>query len=297
MGGLWVGDFDKLIYFDTRGGVAEYGIRDGYPKNAMARQFWKDADGSLWFATGRFQISGVGLVRFKDGKFEVFGAAEGLSDNHIFNIFKDREGTIWLATDRGLNRLRRQIITSLSKADGLADNEVYPILKARDGSVYIGTARGLSRYKNGELSRINLSFADSLKFEPSIQSLWEDADGRLWVGGLGALFIIENGKARRLDGLFDGIRTVSAILSERRFLKRKMENYGSEHTEEFRWRNAEGRIRVAGLKAIRPKTVWRAIPCVRSMKIRRAYFGSEHTTAVYRVFRKKKICLNRKSQF
>ena len=86
-GGFWVGDFDKLVYFRPDGSVNEYGIRDGYPKNGMARRFWKDADGGLWFATGRFQIPGVGLVRFKDGKFEVFGAAEGLSDNHIFNIF------------------------------------------------------------------------------------------------------------------------------------------------------------------------------------------------------------------
>lgn len=214
-GGFWVGDFDKLVHFRTDGGVTEYGIEDGYPKNGMARRFWKDADGGLWFATGRFQIPGVGLTRFKDGKFKVFGLAEGLSDNHIFEIFKDREGTIWLATDGGLNRLRRQIISSLSSADGLADNEVYPILRARDGSVYIGTTRGLSRYKDGEFSRISLSFANFLRAEPSVQSLWEDADGRLWVGVIGGLFVVENGKARRMNELFDGDRTVSAIYSDR----------------------------------------------------------------------------------
>ncbi len=214
-GDFWVGDFDKLVHFGNDGGMTEYGIEDGYPKNGMAHRFWKDADGGLWFATGRFQIPGVGLVRFMDEKFKVFGAAEGLSDRHIFSVFKDREGTIWLATDKGLNRLRRQIITPLSKADGLAANEVYPILRARDESIYIGTTRGLSRYKDGEFSQIDLSFADPLRSAPSIQSLWEDADGRLWVGVLGGLFVIENGTARRLDGLFDGVRTVSAIRSDR----------------------------------------------------------------------------------
>lgn len=82
-------------------------------------------------------------------------------------------------TDDGLNRLRRQIISSLSKADGLADNEVYPILRARDSSIYIGTTRGLSRYKDGEFSQIELSFANPLRAEPSVQSLWEDSEGRL----------------------------------------------------------------------------------------------------------------------
>lgn len=214
-GGFWVGDFDKLINFTNDGGVTEYGIEDGYPKNGMARRFWKDEDGGLWFATGRFQIPGVGLVRFKDGKFEIFGAAEGLSDNHIFNIFKDREGNIWLATDKGLNRLRQQIISPLSKADGLADNEVYPILRARDGSVYIGTAHGLSRYKDGKFSQIDLNFTNYLRVQPSVQSLWEDADGRLWVGILGSVLVIENGKARRVNGLFEGEKTVSAIFSDR----------------------------------------------------------------------------------
>lgn len=214
-GDFWVGDFDKLIRFSVDGGVNEYGIDDGYPKDGMAHRFWRDADGSLWFATGRFQIPGVGLVRFKDGKFKIFGAAEGLSDNHIFSVFKDREGTTWLATDGGLNRLQRQIISSLSKANGMAENEVYPILRALDGTIYIGTTRGLSRYKDDKFSQIDLSFADRYNATPSIQSLWEDASGRLWVGCLGALFIVENGKVRRLEGLFDGTRTVSAIRSDR----------------------------------------------------------------------------------
>ena len=213
-GGFWVGDFDKLIYFSPDGNLVEYGIEDGYPNEGMAHRFWKDDDGSLWFATGRFQIPGVGLVRFKDGKFRVFGKSEGLSDEHIFSIFKDRENTRWLATDGGLNRLRRQIITSLSKTDGLSDNEVYPILRARDGSIYIGTSHGLSRYDKGKFSSISLSFTSHFNFEPST-SLWEDSDGRLWVGVLGSLFVIENGKIKQLDKLFDGVRTVSAIFSDR----------------------------------------------------------------------------------
>lgn len=214
-GGLWIGDFAKLSYLSVDGKVTEYGVEDGYPKGGYAHRIWKDEDGSLWFATGRFQFPGVGLVRFKDGEFKIFGAESGLSDNHIFDIFKDREGTVWLATDKGLNRLRRQIITQLSKNDGLVKNEVYPILRARDGSIYVGMTNGLFRYRDGQFSEIELSFDNIVKVAPSVQSLGEDSEGRLWVGVLDGLFVVENGKARRLDRTLDYGGTVSVIHTDR----------------------------------------------------------------------------------
>ena len=214
-GNLWYGDKDKLVHLQVDGTFVEYTTKDGYPNNGFAHDFWEDDDGSLWFATGQFQIAGVGLVRFNDGKFTAFGKEAGLSDNHIFSVFKDRENTIWLATDRGLNRLRRQIITPLSTTDGLFKNEVYPILKSHDGSLYTGTTKGLFRFKDGKSSEIDLGTTNSLKIAPGIQSLWEDAENRLWVGTLDGLLVVENGKAPRVNGEFNFGSVVSAITSDR----------------------------------------------------------------------------------
>lgn len=214
-GGLWIGDFDKLSYLSVDGKMTQYGAKDGYPKGGYAHRLWKEEDGSLWFATGRFQYPGVGLGRLTDGEFMIFGAESGLSDNHIFDVFKDREGTIWLATDKGLNRLRRQLITPLVKNDGLVKNEVYPILKARDGSIYIGTTNGLFNYRDSKFSEIDLRFDDPLKIAPSIQALWEDSENRLWIGVLDGLYVVENGKARRLDRKLNYGGTVSVIYSDR----------------------------------------------------------------------------------
>lgn len=213
-GNLWYGDKDKLVHLSAGGNIVEYGTKDGYPKNGFAHNFWEDDDGGLWFASGQFQIAGVGLVRFKDGKFTAYGKDAGLSDNHIFNVFRDREATVWLATDKGLNRLRRQIITPLSTTDGLLKHEVYPMLRANDGGVYIGTTKGLSRYKEGKISEVDLGPTNSLKFAPSIQSLWEDPENRLWVGTLDGLIMVENGKSRPVDGEFDFGTVVSAIRSD-----------------------------------------------------------------------------------
>jgi signal transduction histidine kinase/ligand-binding sensor domain-containing protein len=214
-GDLWYGDKDKLVHLRVDGSITEYGVQNGYPKNGFAHNFWHEDDGSLWFATGHFQMPGIGLVRFKDGKFTAFGAESGLSDDHIFSVFRDREKTTWLATGRGLNRLRRQIITPLSETDGFFKNEVYPIFKTRDGSVYAGTTKGLWRFKDGESSQTDLGPTNPLKFAPGIQSLWEDAENRLWVGTLDGLIVVENGKPRSVDGEFNFGAVVSAIHSDR----------------------------------------------------------------------------------
>ena len=213
-GGLWIGDLNRLIYLRD-GNISEYGADVGYPKGTFVHRAWEGEDGEIWLAAGSFDTGGVGLIRFKNGEFKIFGTEEGMSDRHIFDAFRDREGTLWLSTDKGLNRMRRQIITPLSGADGLIDNEVYPILQAKDGSIYIGTANGLSHFKDGRFSEVALTFDAPLRTNANVQSLREDADGRLWVGVVGGLFVVENGKARSLDEILSGKSTVSAILPDR----------------------------------------------------------------------------------
>lgn len=213
-GGLWASEVGKL-YFLKDGKITEYNEKDGVPQNTLAHSFWEESDGSLWFATGNFSFSGVGLVRFKDGRFNRFGLQQGLSNNRIFYVFKDREGTIWLATDKGLNRLRRQIIKPFSVKDGLINNETYPILKASDDTVYIGTVEGLSIYRDGKFVNQMFYCRQALLSKASIQSLWEDAKGRVWIGTISCLGILENGAIREVTQFSDTPKAFYAIRSDR----------------------------------------------------------------------------------
>jgi signal transduction histidine kinase/ligand-binding sensor domain-containing protein len=193
-GGLWIGDI-RGLYYINEGRVIDYSKTESFLKNTYPHRFWEEDDGSLWFATGDFNFPGVGLVRFMDGKFTTVGIEQGLSNDRIFEVFKDREGAIWVATNRGLNQLRRQIVTTLSKKDGLAENEVYPILKAGDGSIYVGSVNGLSRYKDKNFNRVSLPMRE-LNTTTAIQSLAEDSNGRIWIGTVSGVFVIENGVAK-----------------------------------------------------------------------------------------------------
>lgn len=230
-GGLWIADQSKLFYLYD-GNITDYTGTAGFLDNLIGHSFWEETDGSVWFATGDFNHVGIGLVRFKDGKFSKFGPEHGLSNDRIFNRFKDREGTVWLATDRGLNRLRRQVMTPLSTKDGLIHNEVYPILKSRDGSIYIGTNGGLSRYKDGKFTNTVVRAGKEYGIS-SLQSLAEDAEGRLWIGVVGGVFTLTDGKLENKSKIFKTPDTIYAIHAQ----NDGTIWFATEHLGVFQYRN------------------------------------------------------------
>ncbi len=203
-GGLWIGGVRLIRLKD--GKIENFTSQADFPKNSDFHSFREEADGSIWFANGGRSAPGAGLVRLKDGKFSIFGEESGLSNGSIFSVFKDREGVIWLATSKGLNRLRKKIIKTYSVADGLTSSEVYPLFRDSKENIWIGTTRGLTVFRNGKFETVNLRQNDKnapehlrwKKGTMSVQSLWEDSKGTMWIGVSGGLYVVENNTATLL---------------------------------------------------------------------------------------------------
>ena len=66
----------------------------------------EDDDGGVWFSLGALFKDGIGVVRFKDGRFTVYAGNAGLPVTSYIQIITDREGSIWVATSSGLFRLK-----------------------------------------------------------------------------------------------------------------------------------------------------------------------------------------------
>lgn len=204
-GYLWIGGVNLIRFKD--GKFEKIGEMGAFFSNSDFHSFWEEMDGSVWFANGGRSGAGVGLVRYKDGSFTSFGKESGLSDNRIYDVFKDREGTIWLATNKGLNRLRKKVISPYSVKDGLDNSEVYPIYRDRQENIWIGTTKGLNIYRNGKFETVSLKDGKKIAGENiswkngqmSVQSLWEDSNGKMWVGLNGSIFIVQNGTAEMLE--------------------------------------------------------------------------------------------------
>lgn len=200
-GSLWISE--KVIYRINAQGVKRFSVAEGLPNNVFYTGTWEEADGSIWLRSGSRSSVGVGLVQIKQDEARIWGAEVGLASTTIESVFIDREGTVWLATGKGLSRRRKQIIQGFSKEHGIDHSEVYPLLKDRDGSIWIGSTQGLSKFANGRFEPVEIvpartDLPSEFTWRPgqmSVQSLWQEENGDLLVGVNGGLFRVSGNKA------------------------------------------------------------------------------------------------------
>ena len=103
-----------------------------------------DSSGSLWVGT-----RGDGVLRCSAAEghatLQRYARSDGLSSDFTRFLFEDEEQNIWVGTEKGLARLRRDRAVSLMMRDGLLSDTIASIVSAKDGSVWMGTADGLER--------------------------------------------------------------------------------------------------------------------------------------------------------
>lgn len=199
------------------------------------------SDGSLWIASS---TNGVLHLAASDlsGKVPnhppaVFGAREGLSGNYAFQVVEDREGSIWVATTKGLDQFRpmpfHKVILSetapvvlphgtwdtrsLVATDCLIDLQRNPpacvsapyvhewtrsLYHADDGAIWIGTSLHLWRYTRERFTEQPLP-PDLGRAGTAILAIVEDDAHRIWIsiGGGNGLFQLNGQQWIRWGGL------------------------------------------------------------------------------------------------
>lgn len=139
-----------------------------------------------------------GLLRVWEGQSERIGSVGGLPNQRIAAMLRDREGNLWLGSNRGLVRLRDAPMVSVTRERGLRDDFVRSVLPAVGGGMWVGTSQGLD-WLNGFDARTP-AFAEAVAGQ-SILSLSHAGGGELWVGtyASGLLRIGPGGVRLRLD--------------------------------------------------------------------------------------------------
>jgi len=138
------------------------------------QQLFVDKNNSLWFGT-----ESQGVYRWSGERVDHFDADVGLSDDHVYAIFEDREGTVWSGTEGGLDSFHDIAVTTFSTREGIADALVAGVAASANGGVWISTDGGLYQLRGSTLSSIRAG-----KGLPGTQvtALLEDPVGRLWLG-------------------------------------------------------------------------------------------------------------------
>ncbi len=114
-----------------------------------SQNMYMDHNHSLWVGT-EYQ----GLYRIHDGIADHYTNSNGLSGNNIQFIYEDREGNLWVATDRGLDLFRDTPVVTFSTNEGLVGAFVHSVLALSNGSVWVANEDALDIIHAGSISAI-----------------------------------------------------------------------------------------------------------------------------------------------
>ncbi len=154
----------------------------------------EDREGSLWIG-----LWGAGLARWLGyGEWTSWTKADGLGNNIVWAIQKDRSEATFVGTDNGLVRLGagdKGGARLWTTGDGLGGNKIKAIVSGAGGELWIGSSPGGISRLDPETGRIRRYGVESGLEEVHVIALHIDPENRLWVSTPRGLF-----RSTRLDG-------------------------------------------------------------------------------------------------
>src|SRR5882757_6740837 len=159
-----------------------------------------DRDQTLWVGT-----ESQGLYHIHDGHADHYGAAQGLTGDRVNSIYEDREGNLWITTDKGVDLFRDIPVVSFASTEGLSGgSEVSAVMARNDNSLWVGLRGALALLRPD-----SVSLTTSVGGRPiqDVYALFEDHLGEVWLGinttvmvhRLGRFFEIKGQDGSRLD--------------------------------------------------------------------------------------------------
>lgn len=158
--------FDGLHF----GGLSISGASDGEAVNA----FLEEKDGTLWIGT-----DGRGVLRHTaSGSLVNISEEAGRMNERIRNFYRDAAGTLWIATQNGIERYRDGQLQILGKAGMISGDITTPFAEDGQGGVFFVTSKGLFYWKGDHWKPY--APHDTSMGRPV--AVYRDPQKRLWVG-------------------------------------------------------------------------------------------------------------------
>lgn len=239
-GNVWIGTYrGGASRFDGKH-FENFGTEDGLPSNKV-RRIMVARDGTIWAGTGRgvarfregafeplnepetmadasiiniqqssdstiwITTDGHGLFQYdEDGTWTHHSEQTGLASNVVFSIMERENGSIWIATQKGVSILEGDVFANFRASDGLYSDSVFFALEDKRKRVWMGSNRGLfyielanfEAYQNGIVPAINsqaFGRADGMKTQeinaPALPL--RDDNGNFWVASLQGIVVFD----------------------------------------------------------------------------------------------------------
>ncbi|HGG59012.1 MAG TPA: regulator [Gammaproteobacteria bacterium] len=139
---LWVGTSVGVHEID----LADRGIKHTFTrKDGLANEYvfaiFVDRHGYKWFGT-----NAGGATRYKDGDWKTYFPMHGLADYWVYSFASQADGTLWIGTWAGANRVDPVSGKFTTYVKELVNEWVYGLAVDSHDRVWFGTEGGISRF-------------------------------------------------------------------------------------------------------------------------------------------------------
>lgn len=215
-GNFWIAtEGNGLLLLDAHSNIVSHFKHEEANANSLSHDNVKCLlleDKGIWIGT----IKGLDFYNFSTRKFTHFrnepGNRNGLPDDVIYDLRKDGEGRLWIATYFGglvrFNPDRGLVETVFSHDAGnsrtLSSQTVTRVFLDSRKDLWVGTASGLNRQlPDGSFTRLLVN----TETPAYITSIFEDKLNRMWIGtrGTGLYLLTQDGIFRRHFSETDGL--------------------------------------------------------------------------------------------
>lgn len=161
-GNIWIATNDGVYRYNGK----SFSLITGKVSRARFISVLEDRKGNFWFAT-----LGSGVYYYDGKSFRNFTTEDGLASNHVFCMYEDRAGNIWMGTNDGASRY---------------DGKYFRNLKMTEGTSPSGSPSDSSH-----VSVYQKPLPKNSRLHNDIHTIIEDKTGKLWFGTRGHTFIYD----------------------------------------------------------------------------------------------------------
>ncbi|WP_175540339.1 sensor histidine kinase [Halomonas sp. QHL1] len=155
-----------------------------------------DEQGDAWLGTlgsGLHYLTAGQMHEPAEGRDVIssYTARDGLSSDYVLAQLIDRDGTLWVGTDAGLDRLQRKSLAPLALSTGVGSTA---LAVDGDGSLWVGS-------NNGQLTGFRNASHSTFELDMPINSLVNSQQHGLLIGGHQGVFSLSGDKLVRVAAL------------------------------------------------------------------------------------------------
>lgn len=133
-----------------------------------------------------WQGTTMGLFSYKNGKSQVYktsNTANRLYDDHIFDIYEDSKGRLWIGTLTGLQYFTADRHTIVQIPKDIVENGVYSIIEKSETELFISTVKGLQIFDIEKNKCLTFKLDDGLSSNSFRErSVYKSDDGVVYWG-------------------------------------------------------------------------------------------------------------------